>query len=100
MKYFTGDESGLVKCKFRLVTWKNERKLTVSYTGIAFPPKVQEKRHKRVKKTEEEGDDKKEKEQGLQPLTGTYGKVDKEQAVQKLLWATLDNEKVVNQETA
>jgi hypothetical protein len=73
----------------------NDLKLTVSFIGIAFPPKVQEKRHKRVKQTEEEGDDKKKKEEGLQPLTGTFGKVDKEQAVQKLLWTTLDDERMV-----
>lgn len=27
---------------------------------------------------------------------GAFGKVDKENAVQKLLWATLDDEKLVN----
>jgi hypothetical protein len=62
--------------------------------GISFPPKVEEKRVKRIKRTEE-GEVDKKKETALQPLMGTFGKVDKEEAVQKLLWATLDNEKLV-----
>lgn len=63
--------------------------------GIAFPPKVEEKRHKRVKKTEEEGGEREKKKDALQPLMGTFGKVDKEEAVQKLSWATLDDERLV-----
>ncbi|KAI7902667.1 uncharacterized protein BX663DRAFT_552074 [Cokeromyces recurvatus] len=76
MKYFTGDESGLIK-------W------------IAFPPKIKEekRRTKRVKTDDDEKEDK--KPEALQPLMGVFGKVDKTQAIQKLEWAILDNEKVL-----
>ncbi|KAG1599896.1 hypothetical protein G6F46_003592 [Rhizopus delemar] len=70
MRYFTGDESGLIK-------W------------ISFPPKLKERRQKRAKKEEEK------KEAGLQPLTGVFGKVDKTQSVQKLSWVTLDDKKLL-----
>ncbi|KAG2236567.1 hypothetical protein INT48_000867 [Thamnidium elegans] len=74
MKYFTGDESGLIK-------W------------ISFPPKVvEDKRRKRVKTEDEEAEKKKP---ALEPLMGSFGKVDKEEQVQKLSWATLDNEKLL-----
>ncbi|CEI90038.1 hypothetical protein RMCBS344292_04372 [Rhizopus microsporus] len=75
MKYFTGDESGLIK-------W------------ISFPPKIKERRPKKAKKNEG-GDEKKEETPALQPLTGVFGKVDKTQAVQKLAWATLDDKKLL-----
>ncbi|KAG0915511.1 hypothetical protein G6F33_003252 [Rhizopus arrhizus] len=70
MRYFTGDESGLIK-------W------------VSFPPKLKERRQKRAKKDDEK------KEAGLQPLTGVFGKVDKTQSIQKLSWATLDDKKLL-----
>ncbi|CAO0796424.1 unnamed protein product [Mucor circinelloides] len=75
MKYFTGDESGLIK-------W------------ISFPPKVEENRRQK-KAMKVEGSEETEKKEALQPLTGTFGKVDKEQAIQKLSWAMWEDEKVL-----
>jgi len=43
-----------------------------------------------------EGSEETEKKEALQPLTGTFGKVDKEQAIQKLSWAMWEDEKVVS----
>lgn len=63
------------------------------YSGIAFPPKSEEKPAKKAKT--EEGE---EQEPKLQPLLGVFGKVDKEKAVQQLAWATLNKEKVVKYE--
>ncbi|RCH92502.1 WD repeat-containing protein 74 [Rhizopus stolonifer] len=76
MKYFTGDESGLIK-------W------------ISFPPKIEEKPQKRVKQNNNDDDEKDKKKDTLQPLTGIFGKVDKAQAVQKLAWAQWQDEKVL-----
>jgi hypothetical protein len=64
----------------------------VACIGIAFPPKVDEKRTKRVKKNENGEEIKKEV---LQPLMGAFGKVDKEEAVQKLSWVTYEEQKLV-----
>ncbi|KAI8879767.1 hypothetical protein K501DRAFT_218469 [Backusella circina FSU 941] len=76
MKYFTGDESGLVK-------W------------IAFPPQIKEKPRKKKQKTEgEEGEEEKKKET-LQPLMGSFGKVNKDRAVQLLEWANLKDQQLL-----
>ncbi|KAI8647595.1 WD40-repeat-containing domain protein [Parasitella parasitica] len=76
MKYFTSDESGLIK-------W------------ISFPPKAEGHQHHQKKTKLVEGSEEKDKKEALQPLTGTFGKVDKEQAVQKLSWAMWEDEKVL-----
>lgn len=99
MKYFTGDESGLIKCNVLAnIKQKFVKKIPnihlTQITGISFPPKVEENhRHKKAKKVE--GSEEKEKKEALQPLTGTFGKVDKENAVQKLSWAMWEEAKVV-----
>lgn len=93
MKYFTGDESGLIKCKNQGIIVKSAP--LILFLGISFPPKIKERRPKKAKKNEG-GDEKKEETPALQPLTGVFGKVDKTQAVQKLAWATLDDKKLVS----
>lgn len=90
MRYFTGDESGLIKCKVQAHVFNQNNKDLQFILGISFPPKLKERRQKRAKKDDEK------KEAGLQPLTGVFGKVDKTQSIQKLSWATLDDKKLVS----
>ena len=95
MKYFTGDESGLIKCNASGHEMLAEKKYWLGCIGISFPPKVEEN-HRQKKAKKVEGSEEAEKKEALQPLMGTFGKVDKEQAVQKLSWAMWEDEKVVS----
>ncbi|KAI8976180.1 WD40-repeat-containing domain protein [Pilobolus umbonatus] len=61
MRYYTGDESGLVK-------W------------VAFPPKIKKRRSKEVTEP-------------LMVFSHSYGKVDKSEAVQKLIWIQYQDQK-------
>ncbi|KAG0170236.1 WD repeat-containing protein 74 [Apophysomyces sp. BC1015] len=74
MKYFTGDENGLVK-------W------------VVFPPPKTEKPKKRTKRDEEaeEGEEEAKKEPSV--LTGNFGKVNPAECVQKMAWGMLDGKK-------
>ncbi|KAI8364774.1 WD40-repeat-containing domain protein [Radiomyces spectabilis] len=73
MKCFTGDESGLVK-------------------SIIILPKV-EKPKKRAKRQDQEQVDKEKKEVAPEFIVNVFGKVNKEEAVQKLAWAVIDGQK-------
>ncbi|KAF7723634.1 WD repeat-containing protein 74 [Apophysomyces ossiformis] len=76
MKYFTGDENGLVK-------W------------VVFPPPKAEKLKKRAKRDEEKEADGKEGSKKEEPtfMTGNFGKVNPNEYVQKMAWGMLDGKK-------
>ncbi|KAI9285855.1 WD40-repeat-containing domain protein [Umbelopsis sp. AD052] len=72
MRYFTGDESGLVK-------------------SIIFPAPVNEKKVKKQKPAEENEEDKQKEAPKLQ--INVFGKVSKEEGIEKMAWAVIDDQK-------
>ncbi|KAG2183262.1 hypothetical protein INT43_006266 [Umbelopsis isabellina] len=74
MRYFTGDESGLVK-------------------SIVFPLPVVEKKVKK-QKSQTDKDEEKPKE-GPKTQINVFGTVNKEEAVEKMAWATINDEKML-----
>ncbi|CAM0143014.1 Ribosome biogenesis protein nsa1 (NOP7-associated protein 1) [Umbelopsis sp. WA50703] len=74
MRYFTGDESGLVK-------------------SIVFPLPVNEKKVKK-QKSQTENDEEKPKD-GPKTQIKVFGVVNKEEAVEKMTWATINDEKLL-----
>lgn len=72
MRYFTGDESGLVK-------------------SIVFPPPVTEKKVKKQKSDTENDEEKKKEEPKVQ--INVFGKVNKDESVEKMAWAVIDDQK-------
>ncbi|GAB5585656.1 Ribosome bioproteinsis protein nsa1 (NOP7-associated protein 1) [Umbelopsis nana] len=72
MRYFTGDESGLVK-------------------SIVFPPPVTEKKVKKQKSDTENDEEKKKEEPKVQ--INVFGKVNKDESIEKMAWAVIDDQK-------
>ncbi|CAO3622877.1 unnamed protein product [Cunninghamella echinulata] len=76
MRYFTGDENGLIK------------------SVVILPPPPPEPR-KRQSRQEDKEEKEKKKEEEPKHIINSFGKVDKEASVQKLQWATINKEKVI-----
>ncbi|ORZ15364.1 hypothetical protein BCR42DRAFT_376560 [Absidia repens] len=79
MRYFTGDENGLIK------------------RVVFLPPIVEKQTKKRSRQEDSESEGKSKKKQEEEPLheVTVFGKVDKQNAVQKMTWATINNERLL-----
>jgi hypothetical protein len=102
MRYFTGDESGLVKRKWSQATMNNDLTCaSLICLGVVFlPPPLEKKASKKRSHDEEaKADDKKaaKKKQEDEPLNEVtvFGTLDKQAAVQKMAWATVKGERLV-----